>query len=308
MNALNVSEYTQTLGVQARQAATQMAAASAATKNAALKALARLLREKGRHLVTTRIEHHAVLDPQVRLAVADAVAGAVPAIDGAVVKTQRLELGDLPTVEHIDRILIEDNDIEVGFPNAIGLNGSRDSIIRNNRVRTTAGAKYQARITVDPTARLASSPRIRHRTSGPLGDEVEVGQFLGRAARGVHGMPVGLQLRDGRAPDAGSSADDRDVLGHGRKVGGRPPRSNDPLLFRARKRPEANLRPDADDPEVAYFFLGAGALRGVFLSRFALSSSSENLVATPAAGTSAFAVQTIALRTRVRWLSLDQPA
>ena len=29
-------------------------------------------------------------------------------------------------------------------------------------------------ITVDPTARLASSPRIRHRTAGPVGDEVEV--------------------------------------------------------------------------------------------------------------------------------------
>jgi predicted GH43/DUF377 family glycosyl hydrolase len=29
-------------------------------------------------------------------------------------------------------------------------------------------------ITVDPTARLASSPRIAHRTAGPIGDEVEV--------------------------------------------------------------------------------------------------------------------------------------
>ena len=29
-------------------------------------------------------------------------------------------------------------------------------------------------ITVDPTARLASSPRIRHRMAGPIGDEVEV--------------------------------------------------------------------------------------------------------------------------------------
>ena len=29
-------------------------------------------------------------------------------------------------------------------------------------------------ITVDPTARLATSPRIRHRTAGPIGDEVEV--------------------------------------------------------------------------------------------------------------------------------------
>lgn len=29
-------------------------------------------------------------------------------------------------------------------------------------------------ITVDPTARLATSPRIRHQTAGPIGDEVEV--------------------------------------------------------------------------------------------------------------------------------------
>jgi predicted GH43/DUF377 family glycosyl hydrolase len=29
-------------------------------------------------------------------------------------------------------------------------------------------------ITVDPTARLATSPRIKHRTAGPIGDEVEV--------------------------------------------------------------------------------------------------------------------------------------
>ena len=45
MNALNVAEYTQTLGLQAKTAAAQMARASAATKNKALKALARLLRD-----------------------------------------------------------------------------------------------------------------------------------------------------------------------------------------------------------------------------------------------------------------------
>jgi len=124
-------------------------------------------------------------------------------------------------------------------------------------------------------------------------------------------MAVGLKLRDGRAADAGGAADDRDVLGHGLKIAGRTNRSNDPRLFQARKRPEANLRPDADDPEVAYFFFSTGlaaGLRGAFLSWLALSSSSENFVATPAAGTSAFAVQTIALRTSVRWLSMDQPA
>ncbi|WP_415202234.1 glutamate-5-semialdehyde dehydrogenase [Pseudorhodoferax sp.] len=45
MNALNIAEYAQTLGVQARQASAAMARAGAATKNLALRALARLLRE-----------------------------------------------------------------------------------------------------------------------------------------------------------------------------------------------------------------------------------------------------------------------
>ena len=45
MNALNVAEYTQTLGLQAKVASASMARASSATKNKALKALARLLRE-----------------------------------------------------------------------------------------------------------------------------------------------------------------------------------------------------------------------------------------------------------------------
>ncbi|WBY03883.1 glutamate-5-semialdehyde dehydrogenase [Ramlibacter tataouinensis] len=44
MNALNVAEYMQTLGLQARQASTRMSAASAAARNAALRALARRLR------------------------------------------------------------------------------------------------------------------------------------------------------------------------------------------------------------------------------------------------------------------------
>ncbi len=44
MNALNVAEYTQTLGMQAKQAAARMASAPAATKNAALRGLAQLLR------------------------------------------------------------------------------------------------------------------------------------------------------------------------------------------------------------------------------------------------------------------------
>ena len=45
MNALNIAEYTQTLGLQAKQASALMARSDAATKNKALKALARLLRD-----------------------------------------------------------------------------------------------------------------------------------------------------------------------------------------------------------------------------------------------------------------------
>ena len=45
MNALNVAEYVHTLGAQARAASARMASADAATKNTALRALARLLRQ-----------------------------------------------------------------------------------------------------------------------------------------------------------------------------------------------------------------------------------------------------------------------
>ena len=51
MNALNVPEYMQTLGLQARQAGARMSAASAAQKNAALRAAARRLRENVQALV-----------------------------------------------------------------------------------------------------------------------------------------------------------------------------------------------------------------------------------------------------------------
>ena len=50
MNALNVPEYIQTLGLQAKQAAARMASASAATKNEALRALATLLRTNAQAL------------------------------------------------------------------------------------------------------------------------------------------------------------------------------------------------------------------------------------------------------------------
>ena len=45
MNALNIAEYTHTLGLQAKTASALMARAPAAIKNKALLALARLLRE-----------------------------------------------------------------------------------------------------------------------------------------------------------------------------------------------------------------------------------------------------------------------
>jgi glutamate-5-semialdehyde dehydrogenase len=50
MNALNVAEYVQTLGLQARSAAVQMARADAATKSRALRRLAELLRSSGQAL------------------------------------------------------------------------------------------------------------------------------------------------------------------------------------------------------------------------------------------------------------------
>ncbi|AVP56772.1 glutamate-5-semialdehyde dehydrogenase [Pulveribacter suum] len=50
MNALNIAEYTQTLGLQAKAASALMAQAPAAIKNKALLALARLLRQSGEPL------------------------------------------------------------------------------------------------------------------------------------------------------------------------------------------------------------------------------------------------------------------
>ncbi|WP_295959195.1 glutamate-5-semialdehyde dehydrogenase [Rhodoferax sp.] len=52
MNALNIAEYTQSLGLQAKVASAQMARAPAAIKNVALRALARLLRESTAALQT----------------------------------------------------------------------------------------------------------------------------------------------------------------------------------------------------------------------------------------------------------------
>jgi hypothetical protein len=47
-----------------------------------------------------------------------------------------------------DRILIEDNVFEVGYPNGISITNGRNSIVRNNKVTTLAGAKWRASINV----------------------------------------------------------------------------------------------------------------------------------------------------------------
>jgi glutamate-5-semialdehyde dehydrogenase len=72
MNALNIAEYTQTLGVQARQAAAAMARADAATKNLALRSLARLLRDSTQALQ---------LDNAKDIARAEAAGLAAPMVD-----------------------------------------------------------------------------------------------------------------------------------------------------------------------------------------------------------------------------------
>jgi hypothetical protein len=52
-----------------------------------------------------------------------------------------------------DRITIEDNDIEVSYGQGIGLMAARDSIVRNNKIRSAPHAKYRASLNVD--ARVA---------------------------------------------------------------------------------------------------------------------------------------------------------
>ncbi len=48
-----------------------------------------------------------------------------------------------------DRITIEDNELNVGYPNAIAIYDGRESVVRNNRVTSYPGAKWQARINVN---------------------------------------------------------------------------------------------------------------------------------------------------------------
>lgn len=56
-----------------------------------------------------------------------------------------------------DRILIENNIVNTSRPNAITLSQGRDSIVRNNHVTTTKGAKWQARIRVSGTVRTCGN-------------------------------------------------------------------------------------------------------------------------------------------------------
>ena len=49
-----------------------------------------------------------------------------------------------------DRILVEDNDLTVGYGQGIALSSGRESVVRNNRVRTFKGAKYRASINTGP--------------------------------------------------------------------------------------------------------------------------------------------------------------
>jgi glutamate-5-semialdehyde dehydrogenase len=56
MNALNVAEYMQTLGLQARQASAVMARSSAAVRNDALRGLARLLRDNAQALQADNVK------------------------------------------------------------------------------------------------------------------------------------------------------------------------------------------------------------------------------------------------------------
>jgi glutamate-5-semialdehyde dehydrogenase len=72
MNALNIAEYMQTLGVQARQASARMAASDAAGRNRALRGLAQLLREQ-----TVALQHDNAKD----LERASAAGLAAPMVD-----------------------------------------------------------------------------------------------------------------------------------------------------------------------------------------------------------------------------------
>ncbi|MCS4511271.1 glutamate-5-semialdehyde dehydrogenase [Xylophilus ampelinus] len=82
MNALNIAEYVHTLGLQARAASAAMARADTATKNRALRTLARLLRESGPALAAENAKD---------LARAEAAGLAAPMVDRLRLTPQVLE-------------------------------------------------------------------------------------------------------------------------------------------------------------------------------------------------------------------------
>jgi hypothetical protein len=53
-----------------------------------------------------------------------------------------------------DRIVIEENDLTVAYPHGIALYAGRDSIVRNNRVRTMDGARWIANINIIGSIRV----------------------------------------------------------------------------------------------------------------------------------------------------------
>lgn len=55
-----------------------------------------------------------------------------------------------------DRIVIENNDMLVGYPHGIALMNARDSVVRNNRVRTFPGAKWRASMSIGKAARCGN--------------------------------------------------------------------------------------------------------------------------------------------------------
>ncbi len=82
MNALNIAEYTHTLGLQAKQASAQMARAPAAIKNVALRHLAKLLRDN-----TAALQ----IDNALDIARAQAAGLAAPMLDRLKLTPQVLE-------------------------------------------------------------------------------------------------------------------------------------------------------------------------------------------------------------------------
>lgn len=69
-----------------------------------------------------------------------------------------------------DRILIVDNDVQVGFAQAIAVGSGRDIKVMNNRVRTLPGAAYRASINVSHSPGAVRSGNIVEPGAGKRGD------------------------------------------------------------------------------------------------------------------------------------------